>query len=587
MGWVVLHLSYWLFLGLSAWFLCLTVQENIWKRTGCWLVKQGPWVWGALLGLTALLCAHERFLFKINFDEHVLLGVSRNMHYEHVAGWSTEGRLYWGTVTPLVQSADKRPVFYPFVLSLCHNFSGYRPANAFVLNMGLSFIALLGCYRLGYLISGRWSGILFAALLAGVPLLAQNATSGGFDLLNLTLIIWLGVAVAQYLREPSLVSLCVVTFVAIFLANTRYESIIYTLVPCICWLLGRLKVRSGEGLGSVIFGGRGTDFPWVLVLLPVGAMPALFSNGVFNSTEAFFQMTRQEYWNISNFAPNLQHAVAYLFDPDRGTTNSLLLALLGIIAFVAMPLAWRREWQKKRSIEIYAQCWFIIGGFVLLNVVMKMGLGWGSWDDPLVSRFTLPFWFLLAWTLTMALAYIAKSKVGSGSQLIFKYAAFLALGKVVFFAAPDASAAKATNKLQPAFMLARSLEFIQQYDPWRKSLIVAGSSLPYLNYGYAAMPIHSVQRLPQAIKYNLYENVIVVFHYKRNALTGEWEGDLTMKPFEGATFENLKDIHLDPFNLIVIARVISMDYAEVPDWIPSTDDESAGGYGKRIYQMLP
>lgn len=590
MSWVVLHLGYWFFLALSALFLAHSVRERLWSRSGRWLRAQGPWVWALIIALTLLLCIHERFLFRINFDEHVLLGISRNMHYEHLAGWSTEGRLYWGTVTTIGHSVDKRPIFYPFVLSLIHNVTGYRPANAFGLNVGLTVIALLGCYRVGWLIGGRWRGALLACLLAGVPLLAQNATSGGFDLLNTTLIILLTAAVAQYLRSPSSGGLVTVGFLSMFLANTRYESIVYITVPCFCWVLGLLRTRGTEAGGAWRDWVKGRNLiavPSALLLLPLAAVPALFSNGVFNSTEAFFQMTKDEYWNKSNFRPNLEHAVAFMLDPDRGGTNSVFLASAGILAMIVLPLALRRRFVERRELDANAQAWLIVGGIVLANVCMLLGLGWGSWDDPLVSRFTLPFWFLLSWTVALSLNYLLKKGPNGDGALFYRASVIVALMNVIFFAAPDASAARATNKLQPAFMLARSIEFLHEYDPWKRSLVVAGSSLPYLNYGYPSIGFHLARRAPQAVKYGLYENILVIFHYKRNGATGAWEGDLTMKPFEGSKFERLKTIQLDPFNRIVVARVLEMNYKDVPEWIPSTEDEKPELYGRRVYEMLP
>ncbi len=589
MSWGVLHLGYWFFIAVTALSFAHTIRDGLWPRVGKWMYAQGPWVWSLIIALTLLLCTHERFLFRINFDEHVLLGISRSMHYEHLSGWPTEGRLYWGTVTTIGHAVDKRPIFYPFVLSLLHNVTGYRPANVFALNVALTVTALLACYRLGWLIGGRWRGALLALLVAGVPLVAQNATSGGFDLLNLTVIILLAGAVVQYLRDQRSGALVTVGFLSMGLANLRYESLLYITVPCFCWLIVWWRtsgVTAGDAWWSRIREKRLGQFPNIIMLLPLAALPALFSNGVFNSAEAFFQMSKEEYWNWSNFRPNLEHAVAFLFDPDRGGTNSPILALAGVLSLIILPLALRRE-LSRHELGADAQAWLVVGGIVFVNVCILMGLGWGRWDDPLVSRFTLPLWFLFSWSVALTINYIVKGWEEARQARFFKVAALVALGNVIFFAVPDAAAAKATNKLMPAFMLARSIEFIQQYDPWKRSLIIAGSSLPYLNYGYASKGIHSIKRIQQAVEFDLYENVLVVFHYKRNAANGRWEGDITMKPFEGNKFENLKIIQLDPFNRIVVARILSANENEVPAWVPSTIDESPEAYGRRIYEMLP
>ncbi len=570
MGYLVLHWAYWVLLATTVAFAWHLYKTDHYRLAGKWLARQ-RWVLMILVAIWALSLVHERFLFKVNYDEHVLLSISRSMHYQHIAGWQADGKLFYGSVTGLSYVADKRPVFYPFLLSLIHSVSGYRTSNAFVLNGLIAGVALLCTFKLGSNLSGRTGGLLFSILLAGVPLFAQNATSGAFDLLNMTLIGLLAVGVWRYFAESSERNLIFVSFVAIFLANTRYESLLYASVPFLCAMLTSIRDR------------RLIELPWMMVLMPLAILPALLSNGVFSSSEAFFQTTRDEFWNIKNYAPNLEHAVAYLFDPDRGGTNSLLLAFGGIFSLVCLPIVLRREFARRKGLGVGSLTLGTVGVILVANVVIILGLGWGEWDDPLVSRFTLPFWFLLAWVVIHLFAslppltaekYLRAGAVVSGLWL-------------VVFAASDASASRATNKLGPAFLLARSIEFIKQYDPWRQTLIIGGSALPYLNEGYPAITFESGSKIVPLINYKLYESVVAILHYKRNSTDGSWMGDATMAAFEGAKFQTLKEFHLDPFNRIVIAKVLSVPDEKTPAWIPSSDDEDSDAYARRVYRMLP
>src|SRR6185436_2307184 len=102
---------------------------------------------------------------------------------------------------------DKRPLFFPFLLSLVHDVGGYRPANAFILNGILSFVFLGLVFVTGRMLAGRVAGWLGVALFAGLPLLAQNSTGGGFELLNLVMLLatlLLGVRFVERGDEPSL-----------------------------------------------------------------------------------------------------------------------------------------------------------------------------------------------------------------------------------------------------------------------------------------------------------------------------------------------------------------------------------------------
>jgi hypothetical protein len=44
-------------------------------------------------------------------------------------------------------------------------------------------------YTLGRMLAGRVAGWLGVVLFAGLPLLSQNATGGGFELINLVMIL--------------------------------------------------------------------------------------------------------------------------------------------------------------------------------------------------------------------------------------------------------------------------------------------------------------------------------------------------------------------------------------------------------------
>ena len=124
---------------------------------------------------------------------------------------------------------DKRPLFQPLLVSLLHDLTGYRPENVFALNSALTFGLLGLVYVACRKLAGREAGILAVLLLTSLPLLAQNATGGGFELLNLVMImstLLLGMRFAEK-RDPG--SLQALLLSAVLLAQTRYESILFML----------------------------------------------------------------------------------------------------------------------------------------------------------------------------------------------------------------------------------------------------------------------------------------------------------------------------------------------------------------------
>src|SRR3954466_7819233 len=135
------------------------------SKAGFWFVLAGFAIWCWALGSTfapelralrwrtvdwvsvavvvvgaVILLAHEDFGFKIVMDEIMLLGTSMGMHFDKAALTPLRGNDIQGAFMIVEGIVDKRPLFFPFLLSLVHDLTGYRPANAFVLNATLTFV---------------------------------------------------------------------------------------------------------------------------------------------------------------------------------------------------------------------------------------------------------------------------------------------------------------------------------------------------------------------------------------------------------------------------------------------------------------
>ncbi len=100
-----------------------------------------------------VLLVHETFGFKIIMDELMLLGTSMSMHFDRLVLTPTRGNDVQGAFVILDGMMDKRPLFFPFLLSLLHDLTGYRPANAFILNGLLTFILLGLTYICGRMLA--------------------------------------------------------------------------------------------------------------------------------------------------------------------------------------------------------------------------------------------------------------------------------------------------------------------------------------------------------------------------------------------------------------------------------------------------
>ena len=211
---------------LFAWYLV----RSLWADRVQLPAKRGWWKVALFVGgMAVFLHLHERHEFKIVADEVVLSSTAMEMHFERQAAVVVRGYDYAGNFTPLNVYVDKRPLLFPFFVSLVHDLTGYRVANVFALNALLSLALTTLFYVLGRRLGGPPAGVAAVLLLCAIPLVAQNTTGGGFELLNMVMIVltlWLGL---RYAERPTTDRLCAFVLAGVLLAEARYESAVFVL----------------------------------------------------------------------------------------------------------------------------------------------------------------------------------------------------------------------------------------------------------------------------------------------------------------------------------------------------------------------
>ena len=141
-----------------------------------------------ILAATLYLHLHVDRGFKILFDEHAISSTAMSMHLEQQAYVQAAAHIIDGEAINSAGFVDKRPIFFPFSISLLHRTTGFRPENVFWLTSGLTCLLLSLLYCITSQVCGKRSGILAVLLLTSLPLLAQNTTGGGYEIMNLCLI---------------------------------------------------------------------------------------------------------------------------------------------------------------------------------------------------------------------------------------------------------------------------------------------------------------------------------------------------------------------------------------------------------------
>lgn len=352
---------------------------------------------GAIGVLAFLAISAEPFRSKILNDEFVLQSTAFNMHYFRDAAMMVRGYDIQGVFLSTDGYLDKRPFFYPFLVSLAHDFTGYRLLNAYLVNAGLMPLALGLAFVFGRQLTGWRGGLLAVVLLGSLPLLGQNATGSGMELLNFVMILVTMVLAAEYLRAPGEEALAALVLAAVLLAQTRYESALYVLPVAGLVLAGWVRAR------RIIL-------PWQALLAPLLLVACALQNKVLSNSPLLWELTDKATtrFSASYFAGNALGAYQFLFSRSTELANSLLLSTVGVIA-----LGWAL-WRLVRALPAWRTApaaALTLGAFglaIAANTLLVFCYYWSNFADRMASRFSLPLHLLLAFSAVLLLARLDR-----------------------------------------------------------------------------------------------------------------------------------------------------------------------------------
>ncbi|MDO8539571.1 MAG: hypothetical protein Q7S40_03960 [Opitutaceae bacterium] len=348
-----------------------------------WRLWRNRPLWPAMLvaACAIVLLVHERYGFKILMDEAMLLGTSMTMHLEKTALVPMRGNDIHGAFQILNGQLDKRPLFQPFLTSVLHDFTGYRPENAFVLNTILAFVFLGLAFHVGRRVAGMAGGVLTVLLLTGLPLLAQNATGGGFELLNLVMILSTLALGMRFAVRRDANSQWAFVLSGVLLAHTRYESILF-LIPVVLLVAWVWWQRREPVISMGIL--------WAPLLL----VPYALHHAVFRSRESSWELaSRPGYdrpFSIGYVPENLDHALNFFFSTTGEHSNSLAIAALGFIALPFFVLWWVKIVRAARSADSNRLALAVFALGFAAHTALLMCYFWGKFDDPVIRRLSLP-----------------------------------------------------------------------------------------------------------------------------------------------------------------------------------------------------
>jgi hypothetical protein len=351
----------------------------------------------AIGGLSLLAINSEPFRSKILNDEFVLQSTAFNLHYFRDVTMMVRGYDIQGVFLSTDGYLDKRPILYPFLVSLVHDFTGYRLLNAYLLNAVLMPVALWLVFIFGRQLTGWRGGLLAVVLLGSLPLLGQNATGSGMELLNVVMILTGMVLATEYLRAPREEPLVALGLAAVLLAQARYESALYVAPVAIVVLAGWLRA------GRMIVPGH-------LLVVPLLLIPCALQNKVLSNSPLMWELTDKATTRFSfdYFANNALGAVQFLFSRSVELANSQLLSAVGVIG-----LGWVL-WRLVRTLPAWrtgaaAGVTFAVFGLAIVaNTLLVFCYYWSNFSDRMAARFSLPLHVLLAFSAVLLMARLDR-----------------------------------------------------------------------------------------------------------------------------------------------------------------------------------
>jgi hypothetical protein len=344
--------------------------------------RAGGWQVVLLIAVTtAWTHVSEPHGLKVVNDEILLISASQRMHDRREA--ATVARAYpVGTEYTIMQGyLDKRPMLYPFLVSVLHDFTGYRPGNAFVLNALLTplFLALL--YRVVKKMVGREAGLCAILVWMTLPLFVQITNGAGFELLNLVMILgvtWLGLKYVETRTSEYLTALCLGM---VLLAQVRYESVLFVVpvgaVILYGWVLERRLIISW---GLVLT-------PLLLVIYPLQANVVTINPRVLQLKD---RLSDHGIYSLQYFYDNVGRALNYALSTDQAYANSHLIAVLGGVGASFILMLVYRQARLRLGFTPKQVAWFIFVFALFGQAFLMLCYFWGAYDDYITVRLSLP-----------------------------------------------------------------------------------------------------------------------------------------------------------------------------------------------------
>jgi hypothetical protein len=388
---------YFVFTGFILWVASLLPRRfhcDVWIRR---LQKHGGVLLLALvvIGATWLVTPPR---FRILADETNLAGMSASMYRHKTFYNSTQGLVYYEKYHDKQHAWDIRSLFYPFLVSLMHTFSGYRAENAFVVNAIAGVFCLTSFYGLLQRWFPQWISIIGMLLLSSFPLFVLWTTSGGFEIVNLLFIIITFILLDKLIQDKKGTTIEQLGLTLLLLSQLRYESVAITISVGIAAMsfIRQIKIES---------------LSYRSIMLPLLFLPVAWQRLIIFNNRDLQLPKEQEIFSFDAFKDNLGNAWLYFTtQPEKHNTIPILfyLALIGFI-YGSLQLIRHRELITRRLLTLSGAT--LLSVLLLLIIILSFNNRTGGLIHPATVRYGISFLPLIVFGTILLFNYLYQYKL--------------------------------------------------------------------------------------------------------------------------------------------------------------------------------
>jgi len=359
------------------------------------------------LVLTVLVFASVRAHFKTLSDETNLLAISRAMVNDKACFNATMGKYYYGNLNDINYEIPKRPLVFPFMVSLLHTLTGFRYQNAFALNFIVMFLLLAGVYIGTRKLTDAPSSAAAMFFVLSYPVFTIFGTSGGFDLLNAAFFLMILAATYHFVEKPSATAFSFIFASLLVFSNIRYESIVFMVVLPV--LLSR-KIR-WQYL---------KDYSYVFFVTPLVCLPYIWQRMLKGCD--FEKPADVSAFSIGALFENITKFFVSLADFRYFLPYAGLVSAAGILIFIYLIVEMLRGQIRLERHRRYSAV--VLSLVVLLSALIYFSYFFGDCTHPSSARFFIILSIVLALGPVVLKALKPNCISGTG-LLIISIACFL------------------------------------------------------------------------------------------------------------------------------------------------------------------